>query len=102
MNQVQLSVNQTILQVTGDITFDGVVKLRQAGESLILESKQSNLQCDFGKVQHCESVGLSLMAAWQRFANRHNKKISWINIPSNLERLAKVCGMQFLLGNLHG
>jgi phospholipid transport system transporter-binding protein len=53
---------------------------------------------DLGGVRAVDSSGLALMLAWQRRAQAHGRKLSFINVPANVDALARLYGVDGLIG----
>jgi phospholipid transport system transporter-binding protein len=53
---------------------------------------------DLGGVKSADSSALALMLAWQRRAQQQGRTLSFVNVPANVEALARVCGVEGLLG----
>ncbi|WP_296942749.1 lipid asymmetry maintenance protein MlaB [uncultured Massilia sp.] len=53
---------------------------------------------DLGGVKAADSSALSLMLAWQRRAQAQGRALKFVNVPANVEALAKLYGVDALLG----
>ncbi|MFC5551960.1 STAS domain-containing protein [Massilia aerilata] len=53
---------------------------------------------DLGGVRAADSSALALMLAWQRRAQTHGRKLSFINVPANVDALARLYGVDGLIG----
>jgi phospholipid transport system transporter-binding protein len=53
---------------------------------------------DLGGVHAADSSALALMLAWQRRAQAHGRKLSFINVPANVDALARLYGVDALIG----
>jgi phospholipid transport system transporter-binding protein len=53
---------------------------------------------DLGGVQAVDSSGLALMLAWQRRAQAQGRKLTFINVPANVDALARLYGVDGLIG----
>lgn len=53
---------------------------------------------DLGGVTSADSSALSLMLAWQRRARSQGRSVKFINVPANVDALAKLYGVEELLG----
>jgi phospholipid transport system transporter-binding protein len=53
---------------------------------------------DLGGVQSADSSALALMLAWQRRAQGHGRKLTFINVPANVDALARLYGVDGLIG----
>lgn len=89
-------MNSAILKISGDIDFATVIGWRAEGEKSIAAS--SGVVFDFAEVTQANSAGLTLMLAWLRYATQKNKKIDFVNLPSSLITIAKVCDLTVILG----
>lgn len=53
---------------------------------------------DLGGVKAADSSALSLMLAWQRRARAQGRALKFVNVPANVDALAKLYGVEELLG----
>ncbi len=53
---------------------------------------------DLGGVKAADSSALSLMLAWQRRAQAQGRALKFVNVPANVDALAKLYGVDELLG----
>jgi phospholipid transport system transporter-binding protein len=54
---------------------------------------------DLGGVQSADSSALALMLAWQRRAQAQGRKLTFINVPANVDALARLYGVDGLIGH---
>jgi phospholipid transport system transporter-binding protein len=52
---------------------------------------------DLGGVRTTDSSGVALMLAWQRRARAAGRQLTYINVPPELESLARLYGVESLL-----
>ncbi len=52
---------------------------------------------DLGGVKTADSSGVALLLAWQRKAQALNQRLTYINVPQNLDTLANLYGVSDLL-----
>jgi phospholipid transport system transporter-binding protein len=55
---------------------------------------------DLGGVASADSSALALMLAWQRRAQGHGRKLTFINVPANVDALARLYGVDGLIGRV--
>jgi phospholipid transport system transporter-binding protein len=53
---------------------------------------------DLGGVKSADSSALALMLAWQRRAQAQGRTLKFVNVPGNVDALAKLYGVEGLLG----
>jgi phospholipid transport system transporter-binding protein len=53
---------------------------------------------DLGGVKAADSTALALMLAWQRRAQSQGRAVKFINVPANVDALARLYGVEELLG----
>jgi phospholipid transport system transporter-binding protein len=49
-------------------------------------------------VRAADSSALALMLAWQRRAQAQGRKLSFVNVPANVDALARLYGVDGLIG----
>ncbi len=90
-----LSQADNVVKLSGDLTFDQVVKLKRLGEKAI--AKGLALQFDFSDVGECDSSALALLVAYRRAAKRQNVNIDFIHLPESLYALGALCNAQSII-----
>lgn len=83
------------LEISGELSFDSVPKLRLIGCQFIQEHKTPIF--DLHAVEIRDISGLALLVAWTRFANEQNKTIRFINLPLKFMGMIKLSGLQEIL-----
>ena len=83
------------LMLSGELTFDTVNSVRQQGMGLLSSDGPDII--DLKGVTHSDSAGIALLLEWLREAKRLNKHIHFINMPQQMQAIAKVSGLQELL-----
>jgi phospholipid transport system transporter-binding protein len=53
---------------------------------------------DLGGVRAADSSALALMLAWQRRAQAQGRKLTFVNVPANVDALASLYGVDGLIG----
>jgi len=80
--------------VQGPITLDRVVALLAEGNGLFTGP---DVTVDLAGVTEVDSSALSLLLEWRREAGRGGRQIRYLNLPANLQSLAKLYGVTDLL-----
>jgi len=93
--QAKLQIQDNTLFVTGQIQFDTVMPLYQESQTLISLMKQ--IIIDLKNLEHCDSSGLALCTAWMRIAESQNKSLHFTNVPSFMQDLIRVYGLESVL-----
>lgn len=75
--------------VTGEVSADTVVALRQQGEKLI-RAASGNLVVDLDGLATAHSVVLSMLLCWQRLAHQAGIALSFRGVSSRLASLASL------------
>jgi phospholipid transport system transporter-binding protein len=91
-----MKIQEQNAAVSGNIDFTNVVTLRMMGEKYIHENPTPVF--DFQQVTRANSAGLTLMLTWLRCAKQMHKTIRFINVPSSLKTMARVCDLTVILG----
>lgn len=83
---------QHVFRVSGELTLSTAKQALAQSEMLFDNAAQLNI--DLTDVTQADSAALALLIAWMRFAKRHNKKISFFNIPNQMIAIAKASGLE--------
>ncbi len=85
-------------QVTQPINFATVLALRAQGEAVIRQSATDSIMMfDLNHVHCTDSAVLPLLAAWLRCGKQRGMTIRFCNVPDELARITRVCGLWPLL-----
>jgi len=85
-----------VLALVGEVDFDTVTDVRQAGEKLIDQASSSFL-VDLGGLTSAHSVVLSLLVRWVAHAQRQDKTFEIRSMPTKLFDVARVSGVETIL-----
>jgi phospholipid transport system transporter-binding protein len=88
-----------MLVVSGELNFVTVVNLWK--DSLPKLNNYSTLHFNLANVTASNSAGLALILEWIKYAKRHNKPISFTNIPEHLTSILQVAGMQQMMASFN-
>jgi len=72
---------------TADAALEQGIAAIRAGETVF----------DLGGVRTADSSGVALLLAWQRRARDAGQKLSFINVPANIDALANLYGLDGVL-----
>ena len=88
--------NADTLLLAGDVTSENVASLRDKGESVI---RQMTSQGTINLAGLCSAntITLSLLLSWLRFAKRSNVSLVISQSPSKLFDMARVSGLELIL-----
>lgn len=75
-------------QIEGELTFSTVSALLKQSQHLWKEVE--TIPVDFSEVTQADSAALALLLEWKRYADRHQKQISFTSLPQQLLNLIKV------------
>ena len=81
--------------VSGELTFDSVEDLRQAGVRLLDDVPVATF--DLQGVSRTDSAGLALLIEWHREARRRNVRLQYLNIPPQMLAIAGISNLNRLL-----
>lgn len=96
-NSVNLSIEPTGAKLVGDLLFDSVMMVFDAGKKYIHQAEFPVF--DFSEVSRIDSAGLALLLAWYRQANAANKRIQFRAVPKKLQSLLEVTATENILKN---
>lgn len=83
-------------RLSGALTFDSVPQLFQQGRQLFATAGEVEL--DLTGVERSDSAGLALLTGWLRQARQQGGTIRFVNVPAQLQGLARVGGVERILG----
>ncbi len=72
---------------TADAALEQGIAAIRAGETVF----------DLGGVRAADSSGVALLLAWQRRARDAGRKLTFINVPANIDALANLYGLDGVL-----
>jgi len=78
-------------KVSGVLNFDTVPAVWQKSQSMFRGC--DSLTIDFADVTHSTSAGLALLTEWMRFARANRQEIAFNHIPTQMQEIARVCGV---------
>lgn len=81
-----LSLGALTFETANAALEQGVAAIR-AGETVF----------DLGGVRAADSSGVALLLAWQRRAREAGQKLTFINVPANIDALANLYGLDGVL-----
>ena len=80
--------------LSGPVTIRNAAALLEEGSGLF---KGEAVTLDLSGVTEVDSAAVSLLLEWRRAAQRRNGHIAFVNLPGNLQSLAKLYGVTDLL-----
>jgi phospholipid transport system transporter-binding protein len=82
-------------KLEGPVNSGNAVATLEEGARLFTSPK---VTVDLSGLTEVDSAAISLLLEWRRAAQRDKRQISYINLPDNLQSLAKLYGVTELLG----
>lgn len=79
----------------GAVNLENVLALREEGLRLFTAAE---VTLDLAGVTEVDSAALSLLFEWRRAALAAGRSIRYVNLPENLESLARLYGVAELVG----
>jgi anti-anti-sigma factor len=93
-----LEIKNDTVFVSGAIDFDNVVLLWQQGVALIDTLKETKeIKVDLKALKESDSSGVALLTGWVRVSQEKSKTILFINMPSFMQDILQVCGLEDVL-----
>lgn len=84
------------LVLEGNVTSENVVALRSKGEGIICQMSSKGV-IDLAGLASANTITLSLLLSWLRFAKRSNVSLKINQPPSKLFDMARVSGLELIL-----
>ena len=95
MRSLSLHVEGDTVALNGEMTFSTVTAALNQSNNLF--GREGELQVDLKGVARVDSAGVSLLLEWFRRMEQQRRKISFLNVPHALQRLARIGGVATLL-----
>ncbi|HEV2523939.1 MAG TPA: STAS domain-containing protein [Gammaproteobacteria bacterium] len=93
-----LEVKNDTVFVSGAIDFDNVLLLWQQGIALIDTLKDAKeIKVDLKALKESDSSGVALLTGWVRVSQEKNKTILFMNMPTFMQDILQVCGLEDVL-----
>jgi phospholipid transport system transporter-binding protein len=90
-----ISVEGERCTLEGPITFDNVVAVLEEGARALPAAPR--IVIDLARVTDVDSAAVSLLLEWRRTVERSGRAIAFVNLPENLQSLARLYGVTELL-----
>ena len=81
--------------LSGPLTIKNAAAVLEEG-AVLFNGEATTL--DLSGVTEVDSAAVSLLLEWHRQAQRRGKRVQFVNLPANLQSLAKLYGVTELLG----
>jgi len=82
-------------RVSGELTLDSATEVMAETETLF--DSASKLDIDLADVTSADSASLALLITWMRKARQSDKSISFRNLPSQMQAIARASGLDEIL-----
>ncbi|OGT53407.1 MAG: hypothetical protein A3F17_02505 [Gammaproteobacteria bacterium RIFCSPHIGHO2_12_FULL_41_15] len=96
MQQANLTIENSVILVSGTVDVHTVLKLRREGEKAIATVPHL-IEVDLEGVQKIDSSIASLLCCWHRFAKKQQKQILFKHISVAVLNLLKLYGIKNIL-----
>jgi phospholipid transport system transporter-binding protein len=90
-----ITLNNQTLHLSGDLDFYNVMSVYR--KSLDLLKALPAYQIDFSNLRSSDSAGIALIMEWVKLAKRQQKSIQLNQLPTSLQSIAKVSGLEGLV-----
>ena len=74
------------------VGFEDAQQLLKDGETFI-DRNDNDIQIDFGAVKVSNSLLVAMMMCWYRKAELDEKKITFLNLPSGVQKIVDISGL---------
>lgn len=96
MSLISLS-DDGVLALSGILDYRSGTSVREQGRALLEQSKAAAIRLDCSAVEKSSSVGIALLLAFMRDAQRLNKTLTIDGLPQDMQKIAHVCELTPLL-----
>ena len=90
-----IACNDGRCTLEGPVNINNVVSLLTQGNGLFTAPQ---VTVDLSAVTEVDSSAVSLLLEWRREAQRSGRAVRYVNLPGNIQSLAKLYGVTDLLG----
>ncbi len=95
MDNNGIVLKSNVIVLNGVVHFENVESLWRQG--LALMNSLQDIQVDLKGLSQSDSSGLALLTAWVRAARAQDKKIVFTHVPSFMQDIVRVCGLDGIL-----
>lgn len=81
--------------LSGELGFGTVSQLLK--DSRAGFSDGHHFEVDLSGVKRADSAGLALLIEWLRSAERAGSSVSFVNMPAQMQSIARICGLDDIL-----
>jgi phospholipid transport system transporter-binding protein len=82
------------LEIEGDLTFSTIDKNTAKIMGKLITP--NDITVDLKQVEATDSAGLALIIEWLKIARSRNIELAFINVPEQLQALARLSGFEYL------
>ncbi len=82
------------LEIEGDLTFSTIDKYTAKIMGKLITP--NDIIVDLKQVEATDSAGLALIIEWLKIARSRNIELAFINVPEQLQALARLSGFEYL------
>jgi phospholipid transport system transporter-binding protein len=82
-------------KLTGELGFATVAGLLKETRNGI--PGDADARIDLSGVTRADSAGLALLVEWLRVAERRGGSVTFVNMPEQMQSIARVCGLEAIL-----
>ena len=86
--------------VSGIMDFETIPDLLKQSQALF--NTNGDITVDFRQVEHSNSAGLALIIEWIRLAQTKKLSFHLVNLPSQLQEIARISGIEEILAHCKG
>lgn len=86
------SINGQSIQLSGELKFPTIVKLRREVENL-LDSMSGAVTVDFSEVSRVDSSALSFWLCCLRFSEKKGMQLQALNMPNEMQGIVRLVGL---------
>lgn len=92
------NINGDTLTLSGVLDYESVLDVDMQVQRWLADVAPSPCNLDLSQVTYSSSVGIAALLGWLRVAQQQQKSLHFQQMPANMVALAKVGGLDELLG----
>jgi phospholipid transport system transporter-binding protein len=87
------------VSVGGALTFESARRAYDAGVACFVSDGSAMIAVDCAQVTHADSAGLAVLVEWRRWCRQHGRHLKFVNLPEQINALARLSEISAVLAD---